>query len=149
MRTLTLIVFSFFITFTILAKNIISEKDKAEIANLLQKQIEAWNDGNLEKFMETYWKSDKLVFVGSRGPTYGWQATLENYKKGYPDKAAMGKLDFKILDISKIDKNTVFVIGRFELTREIGNVAGHFTLIIQKFGKGWFIISDHSSAENG
>jgi hypothetical protein len=98
--------------------------------------------------METYWNSEKLVFVGSRGPTYGWQATLANYKKGYPDKAAMGILNFKILDISKIDKRTVFLIGRFELTREIGDVAGHFTLLIQKINKEWKIVSDHSSAEN-
>ena len=126
----------------------ISEKEKSEISGLLKKQVDAWNEGNLGKFMETYLKSDELVFVGSRGPTYGWQATLENYKKGYPDKKAMGKLEFKILDVNKIDKKTVFVIGRFELSREIGDVAGHFTLVIQKFGKDWYIISDHSSAEN-
>ncbi len=126
----------------------ISEKEKNEINNLLLKQVDAWNDGNLEKFMETYWNSDQLVFVGSRGPTYGWQATLDNYKKGYPDKMAMGKLELKILDISKIDKKSVFIIGRFELTREIGDVAGHFTLVVQKFGKNYYIISDHSSAEN-
>ena len=126
----------------------ISGKEISDITSLLEKQIDAWNEGNLEKFMETYLKSDELVFVGSRGPTYGWQATLENYRKGYPDKKAMGKLEFKILDISKIDKKTVFVIGRFELTREMGDLAGHFTLVIQKSGKDWYIISDHSSAEN-
>jgi len=145
------IILTFFVCCVMLssvAESKISEKEITEINALLQKQVDAWNEGNLEKFMETYWKSDQLVFVGSRGPTYGWQATLNNYKKGYPDKKAMGKLDFKILDISEIDKKTVFVIGRFELTREVGDVAGHFTLVIQKFGKDWFIISDHSSAEN-
>jgi len=110
--------------------------------------VEAWNEGNLEKFMETYYKSGELVFVGSRGPTYGWQATLDNYKKGFPDKSAMGNLKFKILNISKIDRKTVFVIGRFELTREIGDLAGHFTLIIQRIKGNWVIISDHSSADN-
>ena len=131
-----------------IAENKLKEKEKAEINNLLEKQVAAWNAGNLEKFMETYWNSEKLVFVGSRGPTYGWQATLDNYKKGYPDKVAMGKLNFKILNISKIDKKTVFVIGRFELTRDIGNLAGHFTLVIQKIKDEWLIVSDHSSAEN-
>ena len=123
-------------------------KEKQKILNLLDKQVEAWNEGNLEKFMETYRKSEKLVFVGSRGPTYGWQATLDNYKKGYPNKAAMGKLNFKILEISKIDKKTVFVIGRFELEREMGDLAGHFTLNIQKIKGEWVIVSDHSSGEN-
>jgi len=142
-------VFLIFILFnSAIAENKISEKEKSIIQSLLDKQVAAWNDGNLEKFMETYWNSEELVFVGSRGLTYGWQATLANYKKGYPDKAAMGKLNFKILNISKIDKKTVFVIGRFELTREIGDLAGHFTLVIQKINGQWLIVSDHSSAEN-
>lgn len=126
----------------------LKEKDKQAIEALLDKQVMAWNEGNLEKFMDTYRHSEKLVFVGSRGPTYGWQATLDSYKRGYPDKAAMGKLKFDILDISKIDKHSVFVIGRFEVTREAGDLKGHFTLVVQKLKSQWKIISDHSSAEN-
>lgn len=98
--------------------------------------------------METYLKSEDLVFIGSRGPTYGWQATLDNYKKGYPDKAVMGKLNFRILKISQIDKKTFFVIGKFELTRKIGNQTGYFSLVIQKNRKNRSIISDHSITEN-
>lgn len=126
----------------------ISKKERTSIENLLEKQIEAWNAGNLEEFMQTYWKSDKLSFVGSRGPTYGWQATLESYKKGYPDKAAMGNLKFTILNISKIDRKTVYVIGKFEVSREKGDLNGHFTLVIQKFKDEWLIVSDHSSSSN-
>lgn len=130
------------------AEKRISEKEKNSINLLLKKQVEAWNEGNLEKFMQTYWKSEKLSFVGSRGPTDGWQATLDNYKKGYPDKMAMGNLKFTILDISKIDRKTVYVIGKFELARDIGNLSGHFTLVVQKFKNDWLIISDHSSSSN-
>ncbi|WP_321375409.1 nuclear transport factor 2 family protein [uncultured Draconibacterium sp.] len=130
------------------AQEKLTNSEKEHIISLLDKQVEAWNEGNLEKFMGTYWKSDKLVFMGSRGPTYGWQATLDSYKKGYPDKTAMGHLEFKILDLNKIDTKTVFLIGRFELTREIGDLAGHFTLVIQKIDGDWVIISDHSSGES-
>ena len=139
---------TFFLGFSAMAENRLSEKDESNIRKLIQQQVDAWNEGNLEKFMETYWKSDRLSFVGSRGPTYGWQATLDNYKKGYPSKKAMGHLDLKVLDLSQIDVKTVLMIGRFELTREIGDVAGHFTLVIQKIEGEWKIISDHSSAEN-
>jgi hypothetical protein len=148
MRKILFIIFGLVFTLTTVAKNKITDSEKEKITGLLNKQVAAWNAGNLEKFMETYLKSDELVFVGSRGPTYGWRATLDNYKKSYPDKATMGNLSFKILKISKIDKKTFFVIGRFEVSREMGNIAGHFTLVIQKFGKEYFIISDHSSAEN-
>lgn len=143
-----IIVFTVFLSQNLFAEKEISKKERESIENLMKKQVEAWNEGNLEKFMKTYIKSDKLSFVGSRGPTYGWQATLESYKKGYPDKVAMGNLKFTILDISKIDRKTVYVIGKFELTRVIGNLSGHFTLVIQKFKKDWLIISDHSSSSN-
>ena len=59
----------------------------------------------------------------------------------------MGKLELKLLDVSKIDTKTVLLIGRFELTREIGDLAGHFTLVIQNMNGNWVIISDHSSSE--
>lgn len=148
MRVLLTVIFSTFLLMTSLAENKISSKEKSEINGLLDKQVKAWNEGNLDKFMETYWNSEELSFVGSRGPTYGWQATLENYKKGYPDKTAMGQLKFTVLNVSKIDKKTVLVIGRFDLTRTIGDLSGHYTLVIQKFKNNWLIISDHSSAEN-
>jgi len=126
----------------------ISEKETREISGLLDKQVLAWNEGNLEKVMQTYWNSEKLSFVGSRGPTYGWQETLDSYKKGYPDKAAMGNLKFTILELSKIDRKTVYVIGKFDLAREMGNLSGHFTLVIQKIKNEWLIVSDHSSSSN-
>lgn len=151
MKTLQIILTAFLVaTFylTSFGEIKISKKEKLKIESLLAKQVEAWNEGNLEKFMETYRNSEKLSFVGSRGPTFGWQQTLDNYKTGYPDKAAMGKLKFTILDISKIDKKTIYVIGKFELTREIGDLSGYYTLVIQEFGKEWLIVSDHLSSAN-
>jgi hypothetical protein len=135
------------LSFSVFAKQSLSKKEKAAILSILDKQKSAWNEGDLEKFMSTYWNSEHLVFVGGRGPTYGWQATLDNYKKAYPDKRAMGTLNFDVLKLSKIDTQTVFVIGRFHLTREIGDMAGHFTLVVQKINKQWLIVSDHSSSE--
>ncbi|MCK3684313.1 nuclear transport factor 2 family protein [Maribellus sp. YY47] len=147
MQKIIILVLTVFFSFSATAEHRLNEKDESNIRKLIQQQVDAWNEGNLEKFMETYWKSDQLSFVGSRGPTYGWQATLDNYKKGYPDKKAMGHLDLKVLKLTQIDKKTVLMIGRFELTREIGDAAGHFTLVIQKIEGEWKIISDHSSAE--
>jgi hypothetical protein len=39
----------------------ISEREKREISGLLDKQVQAWNEGNLEKFMQTYWKSKNSI----------------------------------------------------------------------------------------
>jgi hypothetical protein len=57
----------------------------------------------------------------------------------------MGKLKFEILELSQIEKNAVFLIGRYTLIRGIGKVTGMFTLVLNKIKGKWFIISDHSS----
>jgi ketosteroid isomerase-like protein len=120
-------------------------KDEAAIRHSMSQQLTAWNTGNLDGFMQTYWQSDSLMFIGKSGITYGWQKTLDNYKKGYPDTAAMGKLHFNILEIKRLSVVYFFVVGQWHLTRSIGDVGGHFTLLFKKVKNKWVIIADHSS----
>ncbi|MRG46567.1 DUF4440 domain-containing protein [Chitinophaga sp. SYP-B3965] len=119
--------------------------DEARIRSLMNAQIKAWNKGNLNDFMATYWASDSLIFIGKNGPTYGWRATLENYKKSYPDKAAMGTLSFNLLEFKKLADDVYFVIGKWMLVRTDGDVSGHFSLVLRKINGDWKIIADHSS----
>ncbi len=120
-------------------------KDETIVRNVLETQRLAWNEGNVEKFMEGYWKNDSLMFIGKSGVTYGWQQTLDNYKKGYPDTAAMGKLIFNILEVKRLSVMYFFVVGKWHLTRSIGDVEGHFTLLFKKIKNKWVIVADHSS----
>lgn len=120
-------------------------KDELIVRDVLETQRLAWNEGNVEKFMEGYWKSDSLMFIGKSGVTYGWQKTLDNYKKGYPDTAAMGKLKFDILEVKRLSVMYFFVVGKWHLTRSIGDVEGHFTLLFKKIKNTWVIVADHSS----
>ena len=129
------------LSFSAIAQN----KDRQQILSVLDAQKNAWNDGDINRFMDTYWKNDSLLFIGKSGVTYGWQNTLNNYKKGYPDTSAMGKLDFDILHVNRISQTHYFVIGKWHLTRSIGNVGGHFSLMLRKVRKKWLIIADHSS----
>jgi hypothetical protein len=119
--------------------------DEQTIRTLIEEQRLAWNMGDKEKFMQTYWQSDSLMFIGKSGVTYGWQKTLDNYKKGYPDTAAMGKLDFDLLEVKRLSVMYFFVVGKWHLTRSIGDVGGHFTLLFKKIKNKWVIIADHSS----
>ncbi|WPQ64281.1 DUF4440 domain-containing protein [Chitinophaga sancti] len=123
----------------------LAQHPDSEIRQLLAVQTSTWNQGNIEGFMQTYWQSDSLLFVGSHGPTYGWQATLDRYKKSYPDTAAMGKLDFKILEIRPLAKELYFVVGKWHLQRSAGDMQGAYTLLIKKIKGQWKIIADHSS----
>lgn len=127
------------------ATAVAQSKDEVMVRNLLETQRQYWNEGNVEKFMEGYWKNDSLMFIGKSGVTYGWQKTLDNYKRGYPDTAAMGKLKFDILEVKRLSVMYFFVVGKWHLTRSIGNVEGHFTLLFKKIKNQWVIVADHSS----
>ena len=105
----------------------------------------AWNNGDIDGYMQGYWKSDSLAFVGKSAPVYGWQKTLDRYKKAYPDKAAMGKLRFTILKVGLLDKSNAFVLGAWRLDREKDAPGGYFTLWFKKIKGVWVIVVDHTS----
>jgi hypothetical protein len=119
--------------------------DEAAIRKVLEVQTTAWNRGDIENFMKGYWENDSLMFIGKSGVTYGWQNTLNNYKKGYPDTAAMGKLEFNIISVQKLSNNYYTVVGKWFLKRSIGDVGGHYTLLFRKIKGQWVIVQDHSS----
>lgn len=119
--------------------------DETTIRQILDDQTKAWNRGDLEAFMKGYWESDSLMFIGKSGVTYGWKNTLNNYKKGYPDTAAMGKLDFTIIAVKRLAADYFHVTGRWHLQRSIGDLSGHYTLLFKKIGGQWVIVADHSS----
>ena len=125
----------------------VSAQSKAisEIKALLAKQNAAWNKGDIGGFMEGYWNNDSMMFIGKSGIKYGWKNTLDNYKKGYPDTASMGKLKFELIEFKKLSAENYFVVGKWFLTRTIGNIDGVFTLVIKKIKNKWLIIADHSS----
>lgn len=137
---LLLILFTSFLTF-LLSQSL----DELAIRQVIENQQDCWNDGDLECFMESYWKSEKLVFIGSRGITYGWQTTLDNYKKSYPNREAMGTLSLELQIVEPLSEDFWSVMGNWSLKRKNDNPSGHFSLIFRKLGNDWVIVSDHSS----
>ncbi|TCK65182.1 hypothetical protein DFQ05_2397 [Winogradskyella wandonensis] len=117
---------------------------KAAILKVMDDQQNAWNKGDLEGFMQGYWKSDSLKFYGSNGLTKGWQNTLDNYKRGYLTKAETGTLNFVINDVSKIDGNNYWVMGEYHLKREVGDADGVFIIIFKMINGEWKIVADMS-----
>lgn len=137
-----------FVLFMLIGCPILSfaqNSDKEQVLNVMEVQKAAWNEGDIPAFMQTYWKSDSLLFVGSRGPTYGWQNTLNNYLKSYPDKESMGFLAFDILDVRPLSPHYYFVLGKWHLQRQNGDIGGAFTLLFRKIDGQWLIVADHSS----
>ena len=135
---------NFVILFTIILFSSITavaqSKDEVAIRNAMNLQLAAWNAGDIDRFMGTYWSDDSLMFIGKSGVTYGWQKTLENYKKGYPDTAAMGKLDFTILQAKRLSVMYFFVVGTWHLARIISDVGGAFTLLFWLVKGKWIVL---------
>jgi len=123
------------------SKNPSSQK---EILTVMDMQEKAWSDGDIDAFMQGYWQSDSLMFVGKNGIQYGWQTTLDNYKKSYPDKAAMGKLEFEVIKL-EVNENTAYMLGKWSLIRKEDNPNGYFTLYWKKINDNWKITIDHTS----
>jgi len=120
-------------------------QDREAVMKVLATQQDAWNRGDIEGFMQGYWKSDSLMFVGKTAPVYGWQTTLDHYKKGYPDRAAMGQLTFDIIQVKILDPTNAFVMGGWRLKREKDEPGGYFTLWFRKINGEWKIVCDHTS----
>ncbi|MBP7807912.1 MAG: nuclear transport factor 2 family protein [Bacteroidia bacterium] len=122
-----------------------SKTDISEVKEAMKNQETAWNKADVEGFMAYYWKSDSLKFIGSKGITYGWQKTLDNYKKSYPTADAMGVLTFENNTIEQLSPTKIFVIGKWSLKRKQGDVGGHYTLLWKKINGKWVIVVDHTS----
>jgi len=111
----------------------------------MQAQENAWNEGDLDRFMLSYMKSDSLSFIGSRGLSKGWQTTLDNYKISYPNKEQMGRLQFENLQMEQLGASSAFVLGKWTLYRSADTLSGHYSLIWKKLEAEWVIVADHSS----
>lgn len=122
-----------------------SNRDKEAILGILESQRKSWNRGDIDQYMNGYWKSDSLLFVGKNGATWGYENTLKNYKKSYPDKDAMGELIFGNQEVKFLAKDVAFVLGSWDLKRKADNPGGFFTLIFRKIGGNWVLVADHSS----
>ena len=120
-------------------------KDEAAIRKMLAAQVTEWNKGSIDGYMKGYWESDSLLFIGSKGPRYGYVPTLERYKQAYPDKAHMGTLTSTVTSMTRLSPDYYFIVGTWALKRDAGDVAGSYTLLFRKIKGQWVIVVDHSS----
>tara|TARA_B100001113_G_C21110610_1_gene623073 strand:- start:912 stop:1343 length:432 start_codon:yes stop_codon:yes gene_type:complete len=131
-------------TASIYSQNI-KEADSLKILNVLETQRIAWNNFDIDEFMQGYLKSDKLVFSGSSGPIYGWDFVKDRYLNTYSSNELMGYLDFEINDLFLITKKVAILLGKFNIKRDNENLSGYFTLVFKKIKGNWYIVSDHTS----
>jgi beta-aspartyl-peptidase (threonine type) len=117
-----------------------------EILGLLEAQAEAWNRGDFEGFMATYWKSPDMTFQSGNQRLSGWDTLLKRYQTNYAG-ARRGELSFKDLTTEILSEEIAYVLGRYHLEYPDTVREGVFTIILKRFPQGWRIIHDHSSSD--
>ncbi len=122
---------------------------EAAVHRVLGRQTEAWNEGDIETYMAGYWESDALTFVSGGDAARGWQATIDRYRRRYPNREAMGHLTFSELEVREMGRRAALVLGRWHLDRMDPEmpIGGRFTLIFRRIGRAWVIVHDHTSTE--
>lgn len=118
-----------------------------DFIDLLDEQADAWNRGDLEGFMDYYWRSDALTFVSGEKVIHGWQATLDRYKERYPTPLDMGRLDFEDLVVKVSNSRSASVTGRYRVRTRGAESTGSFVLSLRKVGSRWLIVHDHTTAD--
>ena len=139
------VIFFLIVSTTTISSQNIKEKDSLQILTVLETQRQAWNNFDIDGFMQGYLKSDKLVFSGSNGPIYGWNFVKDRYLSTYSSNELMGYLDFEINDLFLISKKVALLLGKFNIKRDNENLSGYFTLVFKKIKGNWYIVSDHTS----
>jgi ketosteroid isomerase-like protein len=135
-------------TFPLSAMETAGSRDAAQaIHAVLAAQQQAWNSGDLRAFLQGYWNSPDLTFAGAEGIVRGYDGLLARYQKSYPDRQAMGELDFSGLEVRPLCADAALVLGHWSLKRQVGDVGGVFSLVFRRFPEGWRIIHDHTSAQ--
>ena len=124
------------------------DSTQAAITRVLDDQTAAWNRGDLDAFLDGYWRSPRVVFQSGGTRHDGFDAMRDRYRQRYQaDGRAMGQLAFAELEVEPLAADAAFVRGRYNLIMPDGtHPTGLFTLIFRKFANGWKITHDHTSA---
>ena len=118
-----------------------------DLQDVLNEQVDAWNRGDIEGFMDYYWRSEDLEFKSGDTIHRGWQATLERYKREYPTKQAMGWLDFSDLRVAATSDHEAEVTGRWRVRAGRKTSSGGFELKFRRIGERWLIVRDHTTSD--
>jgi ketosteroid isomerase-like protein len=127
-------------------KQTIRSVSTEQFHHILSAQAEAWNRGDIDGFMQHYWKSELLTFSSDGHTWRGWTEAKGRYKRSYPTPERMGHLDFTDIEVHMLADNAALVLGHWHLTREPDSVGGNFSLVFERIDDRWTIIHDHTSA---
>jgi len=124
------------------------EECTVKIKKIMQNQVDSWNSGSIDGFMQGYWRSDELRFVTKNGVRLGYDSVANNYKRHYHNQEKMGKLSFKNMAFFSLPpdkKNEVInVTGQWFVAQTEKTDSGFFTIFFTKIDSEWKIVIDNT-----
>jgi ketosteroid isomerase-like protein len=123
----------------------------SEVEAMLLASAASWNRGDLDGFLDDYWRSEDLTFSGATGITRGWEGVEARYRESYwAPGTVRDSLRFENIEVVPLGEEHALALGQYVLFRpeEGGTVtsSGYFSLVLQKVGIDWKILHDHTSA---
>ena len=103
-----------------------------------------WNAGDLVRFMDVY--ADDAVFVTPKGLLRGKDAIAAKYRPSFQGVGNVrGTLSFAFLEMRGLDPRHAMLFARWTRNGATTTETGMTTLVFERRGAVWKIISDHSS----
>ena len=123
-----------------------TESEVAAITTLLEQQDDAWNRGDIDGFMDGYWRSSELRFASGGNVTRGWDETNARYRRVYATPDLMGRLVTSGYEIVMLSPDAAIAHGAWLLERASDRPSGLYTLVLRKIDGEWLIVSDTTTS---
>ena len=122
-----------------------------DIQAMLMASAVSWNEGNLDGFLDDYWRSDSLTFSGPTGVTRGWDDLRTRYLESYwAPGTVQDSLSFQEIEVIPLGDEEALALGRYLLfPSEDGGgepASGFFSLVVRRMDDEWRIVHDHTSS---
>lgn len=149
-KTLRLIALILLLAAPVWAQTGATERVKGEVTRSLQEGVEAWNAGDLDRFMTGYVKTPDMTFTAGGRVVRGYEALQQRYQTTYgTSKASMGQLRFENIEVWELGPNFALALGEWIVLlpgKGVGEqIRGVFSLVLERTGDGWKILHDHTS----
>ena len=120
-------------------------KTETAIRSVFEAGCAAWNRGDLEGYLASYWDSDQTIWISNGSLTRGNKAIAASYKARFSTPSQMGRLTLLELDIDVLTSEDAIAFGRWMLAIDNESSTGFFTVQLRKIEGAWLFVSDHAS----
>jgi len=120
-----------------------SNNEVSAIEAVINAQAEAWSRGDLDGYLDYFWRDPRLYYGSVNTVVRGWEALRESYASRYGEGAQLGQLRFSEVNIEILSADTAMVTGRFHVTEAKLPASGSWLIVLRKFpGPGWRVVAD-------